>query len=155
MADNEAAAPKDTFLAIDVPLRDETGRAALSKDRLTLTTTSDKLLADVSGLTNLGIVQVAKAGSATGVVYRTVGPVAPVLPATLRLSRGDVAVVASDGIARVFDTLHPGEVLPSDEDRPRLAKSFWSWAGPGIVVLVFLILLAVAGIARRRRQSKS
>lgn len=155
VADNEAAAPKDTFLAIDVPLRDETGRAVLSKDRLTLTTTSDKLLADVSGLTNLGIVQVAKAGSASGVVYRTVGPVAPVLPATLRLSRGDVAVVASDGIARVFDTLHPGEVLPSDGDRPRLTKSFWSWAGPGIVVVVFLILLAVAGFARRRRQSKS
>ena len=60
-----------------MPLRDETGRAVLSKDRLTLTTASDKLLADVSGLTNLGIVQVAKAGSATGVVYRTVGPVAP------------------------------------------------------------------------------
>lgn len=155
VADNEAAAPKDTFLAIDVALRDETGRAALSKDRLTLTTASDKLLADVSGLTSLGIVQVAKAGSATGVVYRTVGPVALELPATLRLSRGDVAVVASDGIARVFDTLHPGEVLPSDDDRPRVAKGFWSWAIPGIVVVVFLILLAVAGYARRRRQSKS
>ena len=155
VADNEAAAPKDTFLAIDVPLRDESGRAVLSKDRLTLTTASDKLLADVSGLTNLGIVQVAKAGSATGVVYRTVGPVAPVLPATLRLSRGDVAVVASDGVARVFDTQHPGEVLPSDEDRPHVLKSFWSWAGPGVVVLLFLILLAVAAYARRRCGSKS
>jgi hypothetical protein len=154
IADGDAALPKGPFLAADVTLKDEAGRATLSQGRMTLTNASNKVLADVSGVTNLGVIQSVKAGGTSGIVYRTVGGTAPVLPATLQLSRGDVAIVSGSGVLKVFDTLHPGDVLPADEDGEWITQRWLRWGVPGVLVALFLVLLFIAGRARRRHQDK-
>jgi hypothetical protein len=155
VAEGDTATPKGPFLAADVALKDEAGRAKLSQDRLTLTDVSNKVLVDVSGLTNLAVIQAVKSGSTPGIVYRSVGATAPVLPATLQLSRGDVALVSGSGVLKVFDTLHPGEVLPADEDGAWITQRWLRWGVPGVLVALFLLLLFIAGRARRRHQDKS
>jgi hypothetical protein len=151
----EAVAPKDPFLAADVALKGETSHAMLSQDRLTLTDASGKTLADVSGLKNLVLIDVVRADGAAGIVYRATGETAPVLPASLQLTPGDVAVVDAGGVAKRFDTLHPGEVIQPDNSISWFAQNWWRWGIPAALVALFLVLLLVASIARRRHRDKT
>jgi len=151
----EAVAPKDPFLAADVALKGETSHAMLSQDRLTLTDASGKTLADVSGLKNLVLIDVVRADGAAGIVYRATGETAPVLPASLQLTPGDVAVVDAGGVAKRFDTLHPGEVIQPDNSISWFAMNWWRWGIPAALVALFLVLLLVASIARRRHRDKT
>jgi len=151
----EAVAPKDPFLAADVALKGETSHAMLSQDRLTLTDASGKTFADVSGLKNLALIDVVRADGAAGIVYRATGETAPVLPASLQLTPGDVAVVDAGGVAKRFDTLHPGEVIQPDNSISWFAMNWWRWGIPAALVALFLVLLLVASIARRRHRDKT
>ncbi|RFU48253.1 cellulose synthase [Paraburkholderia sp. DHOC27] len=155
-ADNEAVAPKGPFLAVDVALNGERSVARLASDRLSLTDASGRMLADVSGLNRVGVIETVKAGDVSGVVYRTVGDTAPIIPASLQLSRGDVAIVDGSGVLRQFDTRHPGEVPDaSDTKGPWLALDWLRWGAPAVLVALFIVLLLVARVARRRNQDKS
>jgi hypothetical protein len=149
-----AAAPDGPFLAIDVALKDE--QAALAKisgDRLTLVDQSGHVYADVSGLTNLALIDLTHANGTAGIAYRTLGPTAPQLPPTLRLVRGDVALVASGGIARLFDSRHPGEVV-TDRAVDDASTRRMPWLIAAGIVALLLALIAIAGIERRRHRAK-
>lgn len=155
-ADGQAVSPKDAFLAADVALNDEHSVARLASDRLSLTDASGKTLADVSGLNRLGVIETVKAGDVSGIVYRTVGDTPPIIPTSLQLSRGDVAIVDGSGVLRQFDTRHPGEVPDAGEGNGRwLALDWLRWGVPTVLVALFIVLLLVARIARRRNQDKS
>lgn len=155
-SDGEAVAPKGAFLAADVTLADEKSVARLSKDRLSLTDASGKMLADVSGLSRVGVVEVVKSGSVPGIVYRTVGDIPAVLPASLHLSRGDVAIVDGSGTLREFDARHPGEVINAEDmDGPWFRRSWLHWGIPAGLVGLLVVLLLIANISRRRNRNKS
>ncbi|WP_206950666.1 cellulose biosynthesis cyclic di-GMP-binding regulatory protein BcsB [Trinickia acidisoli] len=148
------AAPSGSFLAMDVALQEEqTARAKLSNDRLMLVDGAGRVYADVSGLSNLAVIDVTHANGAAGIAYRTLGPVAPRLPSTLRLARGDVALVASDGIARLFDSRHPGEVVTDHAPVDPFARRL-PWLIATGIVLLLIALVAIAGIQRRRHRAK-
>ncbi|CAB3728348.1 hypothetical protein LMG24238_05489 [Paraburkholderia sediminicola] len=154
--DGEAASPKGAFLAADVTLADEKSLAHLSKDRLSLTDASGKMLADISGLNRVGVIEAVKSGNVSGIVYRTVGDTAAILPASLQLSRGDVAIVDGSGTLRQFDTRHPGEVVGTDDvEGPWFMQSWVRWGIPAGLVGLLIVLLLVASVARRRNQDKS
>lgn len=153
--DGEAVSPKGAFLAADVTLADETSLARLSKDRFSLTDASGKMLADVSGLNRVGVIEAVKSGTVAGIAYRTVGDTAAILPATLQLSRGNVAVVDGSGTLRLFDTRHPGEVVDAENEGPWFTQSWVRWAIPAGLVGLLIVLLLVANVARRRNQDKS
>ncbi|HZZ09702.1 MAG TPA: cellulose synthase [Paraburkholderia sp.] len=151
----EAVGPKGAFLAADVALADEKSLAKLSQDRLSLTDASGKMLADVSGLDRLGVIEAVHAGSVAGIAYRTVGSVAPVLPATLQLSRGNVAIVDGSGTLRVFDTRHPGEVVEAEDVQgPWITRNAVRWGIPAGLLALLIVLLLVANVARRRNRKK-
>lgn len=155
-ADGQTVTPKDTFLAADVALNSEHSVARLTNDRLSLTDASGRMLADVSGLNRIGVIETAKAGDVSGIVYRTVGDTPPVIPASLQLSRGDVAIVDGSGVLRQFDTRHPGEVPDvSDANGPWMTLDWLRWGVPAVLVALFIVLLLVARVARRRNQDKS
>jgi hypothetical protein len=153
VAGDAVAAPSGPFLAVDVALHEAHALAQLSADRLTLVDGSQRVYADVSGLTNLAVIDLAQANGATGIAYRTLGPAAPAIPATLRLVRGDVALVSSNGVARLFDSRHPGEVVtdraPDDAFSRRLP-----WLIAAGIVALLVALVVVAGIERRRHRAK-
>ncbi len=154
----EAFAPKGPFLAADVALKDETARVALSQDRMTVVDASGKTVTDVSGLKNLALISAVKAGGTVGIVYRATGATpdaAPVLPASLLLRRGDVAVVDAGGVAKTYDTLHPGEVFAADNPGTWMSATVLRWVIPVAIVALFLLLLWVASIARRKHQDKT
>ncbi|WGS51245.1 cellulose biosynthesis cyclic di-GMP-binding regulatory protein BcsB [Paraburkholderia sp. D15] len=154
--DGQAVTPKGAFLAADVTLADEKSLAQLSKDRLTLTDASGKMLADVSGLNRVGVIEAVKSGSVPGIVYRTVGDTAAILPATLQLSRGDVAIVDGSGTLRQFDTRHPGEVLDNDDVAgPWYMQTWVRWGVPAALIALLILLLLVANVARGRNKDKS
>jgi ABC-type phosphate transport system permease subunit len=92
---------------------------------------------------------------APGIVYRATGETAPVLPASLQLTPGDVALVDAGGVAKRFDTLHPGEVLQPDNGVSWFVQNWWRWGIPAALVALFLVLLLVASIARRRHRDKT
>jgi hypothetical protein len=154
--DGEAVSPQGAFLATDVALANEKSVARLSKDRLSITDPSGKMLADVSGLNRVGVFQVVKSGSVQGVSYRTVGDTPAVLPASLQLSRGDVAIVDGSGMLRQFDTRHPGQVIDAaDVEGPWSTQSWVRWGVPAALIGLLLVLLLIANIARRRNRDKS
>ncbi|MFM0735147.1 cellulose biosynthesis cyclic di-GMP-binding regulatory protein BcsB [Paraburkholderia sediminicola] len=154
--DGEAVAPTGAFLAADVTLADEKSLAHLSKDRLSLTDASGKMLADISGLNRVGVIEAVKSGNVSGVVYRTVGDAAAILPASLQLSRGDIAIVDESGTLRQFDSRHPGEVVDAEDvQAPWLMQSWVRWGIPAGLVGLLIVLLLVANVARRRNRDKS
>lgn len=146
--------PPGPFLAIDVAPGGEQGPAQLVGDRLTISGHSGKALADISGLTRIGVLQVVPAGGTTGVVYRTIGASAPELPATLQLLSGNVVVVDSSGVIKTFDTQRPGGVPPEDRQRAWLTQHWTAWGVPTIAIAVLLLLIFAANVARRRQREK-
>ncbi|MBP0594373.1 cellulose biosynthesis cyclic di-GMP-binding regulatory protein BcsB [Paraburkholderia sp. LEh10] len=153
--DGEAVSPKGVFLAADVTLADEKRVARLSKDRLSLVDASGRMLADVSGLNRVGVIEAVESGSVRGIVYRTVGDTAAILPASFQLSRGDIAIVDGSGTLRQFDTRHPGEVIDDDLGRPWYLRGWLAWGAAAGFVGLLVSLLLIAHIARRRSQDKS
>ena len=154
--DGEAVTPTGAFLAADVTLADEKSLAHLSKDRLSLTDASGKVLADISGLNRVGVIEAVKSGNVSGIVYRTVGDAAAILPASLQLSRGDIAIVDESGTLRQFDSRHPGEVVNAeDEQAPWFEQSGVRWGIPAGLVGLLIVLLLGANVARRRNRNKS
>lgn len=147
------AEPNGPFLAVDVALQEKDARAQWSSDRLKLVDGSGRVYADVSGLSNLAVIDVAHANGTAGMAYRSLGQVAPLLPATLRLSRGDVALVASDGVARLFDSRHPGEVV-TDSTRADAFSRRLPWLVAAAIVALLVALVVIAAIERRRHLAK-
>lgn len=147
------AKPDGPFLAADVGLADQHTRAQVSQDRLKLTDISGRVLFDVSGLAGLGVIDVARSGSHPGVVYRTIGQRAPVMPPSLQLSRGDIAVFDGNGILKQIDTLHPDGIYSGNA--PDNWRQIVRWAIPAGLIVLFILLLLLAFISRRRRLKKS
>ncbi|WP_321949136.1 cellulose synthase [Paraburkholderia sp. J10-1] len=150
----QSAQPKEAFLAADVALDSEAGHASFADGRLTLKARGGSMLADMSGLANLGLIQVVRAGTTPGVVYRSVGN-APVLPPGMQLQQGDVAIVDASGVLKTFDTQYPGGVPPTDDQRGWLTRHWAGWGVPSIATAVLVLLLLAAGFARKRARART
>ncbi|HEY1611902.1 MAG TPA: cellulose synthase [Paraburkholderia sp.] len=150
--DGQAAKPTSAFLAADVGLDGAAGPVSFDGGRLTIRGGSGRTLADLSGLAGIGVLEVVRSGGASGVLYRSIGGVAPVLPATLQLLSGNVAVVDASGVLQQFDTQNPGGVPPADRQRAWLTRHWAGWGVPAILIVLLLLLILGAQAARRRRE---
>ncbi|MFM0207025.1 cellulose biosynthesis cyclic di-GMP-binding regulatory protein BcsB [Paraburkholderia sediminicola] len=155
LPNGQSAKPDNAFLALDVALDKENAHARFAGDRLTLTGRSGNVLADMSGLNGLGVIEVIRASGTPGVVYRTLGTTAPVLPATLAPLRGDVALVDASGVLKQFDTQHAGAVPPTDNPRGWIAGHWAAWGVPTVVIILLLLLLWAAHVGRRRAAARA
>jgi hypothetical protein len=155
--DGQSAAPASPFLAVDVPLVEPKSHISVKDNGLTILGSDEHTLYDVSGVANLtgvGVIDVEHSGGTAGVVYRSVGSRAPVLPVALRLARGDVAVVDGSGVLKEIDTVHTGGVEQDDAATP-WSRQWLSWAVPAALVGAFIALLLLAGYTRRHKQRKN
>ena len=152
---NNGTAPDTggSFLALEVPFKDAKSQVKVDAGRLIMTANTDKTILDVTGLNNIGIIEVVKNGNDTGVLYRTVGNAPPLMENPFLLAKGNVAVVGSSGLLSEVDTVNPGgtKVVRSDESPWLLARGYW-WMLP-IIGIVFMVSLLVFASRMRRRKA--
>ncbi|MFG1345080.1 cellulose biosynthesis cyclic di-GMP-binding regulatory protein BcsB [Xanthobacter autotrophicus DSM 431] len=148
-----------SFLALDVPVQGVTPKARVDGDRLIVGTDEKARLLDITGLKNVALVQAVRGDDARGIMWQSIGPV-PVTPAKpVRLSRGDVALVGSDGTLTELSAsgAAPGTVRVADTDGAagtlqRLWQSSADWGLPlgiGAAALFFLLLIRASHVRRR------
>ncbi|MEP9354448.1 cellulose biosynthesis cyclic di-GMP-binding regulatory protein BcsB [Xanthobacter sp. KR7-65] len=147
------------FLALDVPVQGVTPKARVDGDRLVVGAEDKPRLLDITGLKNLALVQAVRGDDARGILWQSIGPV-PMTPAkSVRLSRGDVALVGVDGTLTELSAsgAAPGTVRVADTDGPagtlqRLWQNSADWGLPlgiGAAALFFLLLIRASRVRRR------
>ncbi len=154
VADGHAAQTAGPFLAADVALDQDANHASFADGRITLKGRGGSTLVDLAGLDRVGVIEVTRAGRAPGVLYRSVGA-PPVLPASLQLLQGDVAIVDGSGVIKQFDTQYAGGVPPTDDQRAWLARHWAGWGVPTIAVVLLVLLLVGAAWARGRARKRT
>jgi hypothetical protein len=134
---------KGAFLAIDVPMKDAGDSAVkLQGGRLYRTSGLERPLMDVGGLGRAGLLEVVKAGSDTGAVYRTIGREAPLFGAPMQLSQGNLAVIGANGLRAEINTVDPsGQALVRDGRLSMAERGGYWW------LLSLLVIGAIAGVS--------
>lgn len=167
-----AVTPTRSFLSLGANIAGMTGQARAEAGRLIVDNNAGSPILDVSGLDDIGVVDVVKAGEQHGVAYATVGQRAPILEKPIRLGRGDVAVVGATGVLAEVSgnrTLEiggapdgflsgaggiaawlPAELQPLVQALPAGTPIGWAVPLATIAVILFVLLLIRAAVARRK-----
>jgi hypothetical protein len=149
-----AVTPAGPFLAFDVALANQKSHVRVADSRLAITGNDDQTLYDVSQQ-GVGVLDVAHAGDTRGVIWRSVGARAPIVPVSLQLAQADVAVVDSTGVLKEIDTRDPADTIRIDtgnEAGARWSGKWLSWTVPALLVGMFILLLMFAALVRSRKK---
>jgi hypothetical protein len=146
-------APGGSFLAMELPFKDTPSKVKLDNGRVVMTSSNDKPFLDVTGLGNVGIVEVVTIGGDTGVLYRNAGAASPPMDKPILLAQGNVAVIGPNGLLGEVNTADPtGRAVIEGPGRPWLLQFGYWWMLP-ILGLVFMIALLVFASRMRRRNA--
>ena len=165
-------APTQSFLSLGATVAGVSGQARAEAGRLVVDNNAGAAILDISGLDDIGVVDVVKAGERHGIAYATVGQRAPILEKPIRLGRGDVAVVGATGVlaevsgnrtleiggsqsgllpgATDISAWLPAEFQPIVRALPSGTPMGWAVPIATIAVLLFVLLLIRAAVARRK-----
>ena len=151
--------PGGPFLALELPFKDARSKVKLEGGRLVMSAHTDKAILDVTGLNNVGVVEIVEVGGDRGVVYRSVGAEAPAMDKPMLLARGDVAVFGSNGLLAEINAADPSgsgvSVEESGDSRPwRLGQGYW-WTLPLLAIALLIALMVFASRMRRRERDRS
>jgi len=169
VATGRTAKPKTAFLAFDVSILGTDDKAVPEAGRLALPGTGDRRIANVSGFNFIGVAEIVHAGDLVGIVYRKVGANAPEAVPPFRLGRGDVAVIGPQGPIAEMEQSRPAAggaaSAPTASDWlawlpqlntgvPFLERTL-NWGVPVFIgaTLVVVVIILLAGVARRRSRS--
>lgn len=151
----EMPAAGGAFLAMELPFKGLESSVKVDSGKLTLATADNKVFFDAAGLNNVGIVNVVSAGTDIGVLYRNVGPEAPLLDKPLLLSQGNAAVIAQGGVISEINTDDPsGSLVPGGSQPPWMLTGGYWWLLPILGVVFMVALLVFASRVRRRRAAE-
>ena len=164
--------PTRPFLSIGATVAGLSGQARAEAGRLIVDNNAGSPILDVSGLDDIGVVDVVRAGELHGIAYATVGQQAPVFEKPIRLGRGDVAVVGPAGVlaevsgnrtleiggpqpgllpgATDISAWLPEELQPIVRALPGGTQMGWAVPIATVAVLLFVLLLIRAAVARRK-----
>jgi len=147
---------KGPFLAIDVPMKDADESAVkLQGGRLYLSGGSERPLMDVGGLGRAGLLEVTKAGSDNGAIYRTIGRDGPLMSASVHLSQGNIAVIGASGLRAEINTVDPsGQALVHDgrHSGARGGRPWWLLSPFVIAAMAALLAWGYRRVQRRRAE---
>jgi hypothetical protein len=144
------------FLSIDLPLADaKKSDVKVEGGRLYLPGSGDKPLVDVTGLNQVGLLEVTKVGNDTGASYRTLGTEAPPMDKPMQLSDGNVALIGAQGLRSEVNTVDPTGQGRLREARPSFFERTYWWLLPILVVAFFIALLVYASRVRRRKSANA
>ena len=143
------------FLAMELPFKALDSSVKVDSGRVSLAAGDNKVFFDATGLNNVGIVNVVSAGKDVGVLYRSVGPQAPLLDKPLLLSQGNAAVIGQSGVISEINTDDPsGSVVPGGSKSPWMLTGGYWWLLPILGVVFMISLLVFASRVRRRRAAE-
>ena len=144
------------FLSIDLPLQEaRKSDVKVEGGRLYLPGSGDKPLVDVSGLNQVGLLEVTKVGNDTGASYRTLGTEAPAMDKPMQLSDGNVAIIGPTGLRSEVNTVDPTGQGRLREARPSFFERTYWWLLPILVIAFFIALLVYASRVRRRKNANA
>ena len=144
------------FLAMELPIKNSKSKVKIEGGRVVMTGSNDKAFLDVTGLNNVGIVEVVKMGGDVGVAYRNAGTQPPAMDKAILLTQGDVAVIGSNGLLGEINTADPsGRALVEGDVRPWLLTAGYWWMLPVLAVVFMVALLVFASRMRRRAAGKT
>ncbi|MES2972733.1 MAG: cellulose synthase [Pseudomonadota bacterium] len=151
---NDIPATGGPFLAMELPLKNGDSKVKLDSGRLVLAADDDQPILDVTGLNNVGIVEVVKVGGDTGVSYRNAGTGAPAMDKPLLLGPGDVALMGSGGLLREINSADPAgrNAVDVKSGSWLLGRGYW-WMLPVLAIVFMVSLLVFASRARRRKST--
>jgi hypothetical protein len=151
--------PDGPFLALELPFKDAKSKLKLEGGHLVMSANTDKAILDVTGLNNVGVVEIVEAGGERGIVYRRVGAEAPAMGKPMLLARGDVAVIGSNGLLAEINAADPsgrGVTIDESEDgRPWLLGQGYWWTLPLLGLALLIALMEFASRVRRRERHRS
>ena len=152
VADGTQPKVEGAYLSIDLPPSDaKKSEVKIDGGRLYIAGRDDKPLLDLTGVNNVGILEVTKAGGDMGATYRTLGKDAPDFDKPMQLSDGNVAILGATGLRTEVNTRDPsGQGLLRQSKGTFWERTYW-WLLPLIVVAFFIALLVFASRVRRRK----
>jgi len=151
--------PDGPFLALELPFKDAKSKVKLEGGHLVMSADTDKAILDVTGLNNVGVVEIVQAGGDKGIVYRRVGTEAPTMGKPMLLARGDVAVFGSNGLLAEINASDPTgrsvTIEESEDSRPWLLGQGYWWILPLLGIALLIALMVFASRVRRRERDRS
>ena len=151
----ETEDPDGPFLGLELPFKGAKSRVKLDNGRLVMSADNDHVILDVTGLNNVGVVEIVEVGGNRGVVYRSVGAEPPAMDKPIMLAQGDVAVLGPNGLLAELNSANPsgrGLLIEESETKdPWLLRGNYWWALP-ILFVVFMLMLMVGASRMRRRE---
>ncbi|WP_341316672.1 hypothetical protein WN982_35560 [Paraburkholderia sp. IMGN_8] len=156
-ARDKAITPSKPFVAMEVAV-DGVKPSAVVTDRNRLQIGGkDALLLDVTGLQHVSTAEVVRGGGQDGVLWHAIGEPARDTGAPFLLNRGNLAVIGSAGPVAWFDNGREEDVVAPDADGgvSHEWRRIVSWGAPliGIAVLLFVVIVVLAALARRKKRS--
>jgi hypothetical protein len=156
VADGTQPKADGPFLSIDLPVQDAgISKVKVEAGRLYIAGTGDKPLVDVSGLNQIGLLEITTAGNDTGASYRTLGTQAPAMDKPMQLSDGNVAIIGASGLRSEVNTVDPTGQGRLREARPSFFERTYWWLLPIILAAFFIAVLVYASRLRRRNSASS
>jgi hypothetical protein len=142
------------FLAVDLPVKNsEKSGVQVEGGRLLISDRDGKPLIDVTGVNNVGLLEVVQTGNDVGATYRTIGSQPLPMDRPMQLSHGNVAVIGATGLRTEVNTVDPSGQAALQESRPAFfERSYW-WLLPIVAAAFFIALLVYASRVRRRKNT--
>lgn len=157
VGEGQTVTPTSAFLSMDVPVAGAEPRIVMSGERLLIRGKEAPWL-DVTGLTNIGAIEVVRGGGESGLLWQALGQAPGVPDKPFVLSRGDVVLLTADGPAAWFDSTDPAaEAIAASAQGPFYEwRRYLAWGVPAVAIAValFLLLLFLAWLAGRKRRNR-
>ena len=161
-----APVPDKPFLFFDIAPEKGADRVSVTGDKITIDSARGERLFDAAGLSDVSVAEAVLDQSQPGLYYRTVGAGAD-LGKSFSFGQGDVAIIGESGVLTALNasgnTVYAASGAQVDESKGstlRLITSpkFWleqaPWALTTLIIGGFIVLVLLAGIARRRNRDK-
>ena len=147
------AQPDGSFLAFDVPLTGAAGLTTVSADGSSVNNGRGRTLLKLSGQDALGILEVERAGTQAGIIYRTLTPGLPAPQTRFALSHGNFSAVNAGGSIREINKDNGADPNAFENDGLFSLNAIVWWAMPIATIIGLIALITVAGWIRRRRNA--
>lgn len=161
-----APVPDKPFLFFDIAPDKGSDRITVTGDKIRIDSSKGERLFDAAGLSDVSVAEAVLDQDRPGLYYRTVGAGADITK-PFSFGQGDVAVIGDSGVLTELNasgkTLYAAPGTRLDESngltlRLITSSEFWLERVPWVIATViiggFLLLILLAGLARRRARDK-